>query len=80
MPPKAAPKKPAPLMPRVLLACYFVVCAAALTWPVYGWLGNTITPRVLGLPFSFAWNIGWVVMTFVVLGLFHLHTSRSGRS
>jgi hypothetical protein len=52
---------------NALFAIYVVVCLAALTWPVYDRLGNTIEPTVLGLPFSFAWVIGWVLFTFVVL-------------
>lgn len=55
-----------------LLAAYFVVCAAALVWPGYEAFGNSITPYVLGLPFSFAWNIGWILLTFGVLVSYHL--------
>ena len=63
---------------HVLLAGYFAVCAAALVWPVYSWLGNAIEPRVLGVPLSFAWNIGWVVLTFLVLLGYHLATGEEG--
>jgi hypothetical protein len=52
---------------NALFAIYVVVCLAALTWPAYERFGNTIEPTVLGLPFSFAWVIGWVLLTFVVL-------------
>jgi hypothetical protein len=55
-----------------LLAIYFVLCALALVWPGYAWLGNRVEPWVLGLPLSFAYNIGWVVLTFAVLVVFHL--------
>lgn len=55
-----------------LLAGYFAVCAVLLVWPGYAYLGNRITPYVFGLPLSFAWNVGWVVVTFVVLLSYHL--------
>ena len=55
-----------------LLGAYFVVCTAALIWPGYAWLGNRIEPRLLGLPLSFAYNIVWVVLSFVVMVVFHL--------
>lgn len=58
-------------LPHVLLAVYSVVCLAALTWPGYALFGNRIEPYVLGLPFSLAWNVGWIVVTFVVLAIFH---------
>lgn len=57
-----------------LLAVYSLLCFAALTWPGYAWLGNGVEPYVLGLPFSLAWNVGWVVLTFVVLAAYHRGT------
>jgi len=59
------------------LALYALVCLAAITWPGYAWLGNRIEPLVLGLPFSLAWNIGWVSLTFFVLGAYYLFDQRS---
>ncbi len=58
-------------VPHILLGVYAVVCLGALTWPGYALFGNTIEPYVFGLPFSLAWNVGWVVLTFVVLAIFH---------
>ena len=55
-----------------LLLVYVAVCATALVWPVYQSVGNRITPYVLGLPLSFAWNIGWILLTFGVLVTYHL--------
>jgi len=49
------------------LSIYLAVCLAALIWPVHALLGARIEPFVLGLPFSLAWNAGWVVLTFLVL-------------
>ncbi len=64
------------LVRHVLFAIYAVVCLAALTWPGYAWFGNRIEPFVLGLPFSFAWIIGWVLLTLVVLSVYHLTGER----
>ena len=35
-------------------------------------LANSIEPYVLGVPYSLVWVVGWVLLTFVVLGLYHL--------
>ena len=63
-------------MRNLLLAIYAVLCLAAMTWPVYAWLGNRIEPYVLGLPFSLAWVVGWVLLTFVVLVVYHASGQR----
>ena len=56
---------------NLLLGGYAVSCLLAMTWPVYARFGNSIEPYVLGLPFSLAWVVGWVLMTFVVLVAYH---------
>jgi len=61
-----------------LFTTYCVVCLLASIWPGFALLGARIEPRVLGLPFSFAWVIGWVLLTFVVLILFYRTVSRRG--
>jgi hypothetical protein len=63
---------------RGLLAGYVLLCALALVWPGYAMLGNRIEPYVLGLPLSFAWNVGWVSLTFVVLVTYHLTGNEEG--
>lgn len=60
-----------------LLAVYVVVCLCAVCWPGYAAFGNSIEPFVLGVPFSLAWVVGWVLATFVVLLVYHL-TGRPG--
>jgi hypothetical protein len=55
----------------LLFALYVIVCASALTWPVYDLLGNRVEPFVFGLPFTMAWNVAWVLASFVVLALYH---------
>ena len=57
-------------LPHVLYAAYVVVCLSALLWPLYAWAGTRIEPRVLGLPFAFAWNVFWVFASFVALLLY----------
>jgi TRAP-type C4-dicarboxylate transport system permease small subunit len=56
----------------LLFASYVLCCVGALTWPGYEWLGNRIEPYVLGIPFSLAWVAGWVILSFVALGIYHL--------
>ena len=48
-----------------------VVCLLAVAAPEYAGLGNRIEPRILGVPFSLMWNVGWVGLSFIGLGLFH---------
>ncbi len=56
-----------------LLVLYAILCALALTWPGLSLLGaGRAEPYVLGLPFCFAWNVGWVICTFLVLVSYHL--------
>ncbi len=62
----------------LLFAGYVVCCLFALTWPGYAWLGNRIEPFVLGIPFSLAWVIGWVLLTLIVLVLYHAGAEREG--
>lgn len=55
-----------------LFALWVACCLAALVWPGYALLGNRIEPRVLGVPFSLAWVVGWVLASFVALALYHV--------
>ncbi len=54
-----------------LFAVYALCCVAAITWPGYAWLGNRIEPFVLGLPFSLAWIMGWVLLSLAALVAYH---------
>ena len=63
---------------RFLLIAYFTVCTIALVWPVYARIGNHLQPFVLGLPLSFAWVIGWVLMTFAALIAYHFSGGERG--
>ena len=63
---------------NALFGLYALCCLLAMTWPGYAHFGNAIEPYVFGLPFSFAWVIGWVLATFVVLVVYH-NTGREDR-
>ncbi len=57
--------------PHALLAAYLFVALLGLAWPGPEWIAGRVRPFVVGLPFAFAWNIGWVLLTFGVLCLYH---------
>lgn len=59
---------------RALFFGYLCVCALALTggYALFG-----VGAPVLGLPRPFAYNIGWVALTFLVLLAFHLTEPKS---
>lgn len=59
-------------MRNLAFLLYALVCLAAITWPGLGWLTARAPALVLGVPTSLAWNVGWVVLTFFVLGAYHL--------
>ena len=66
-----SPERRGPRLRDVLFGLYALCCLFALTWPGYDWLGNRIEPFVLGLPFSLAWVLGWVALSFVALVIYH---------
>ena len=56
--------------PLLAFLAVTVVSGLALVWPVYPF-ASSIRPYVLGLPFSFAWVVGWLVVMFVALVLLY---------
>jgi hypothetical protein len=52
---------------HIVFGIWVAVCLAALCWPGYPLFGNSIEPRILGVPFSLTWVIGWVMAS--TLGL-----------
>lgn len=46
------------------------ISGLALIWPVYP-LAADIRPYLFGLPLSFAWIVGWLVVMFVALVLLY---------
>jgi hypothetical protein len=45
---------------------------------VYAWAGARIEPRIVGVPFSMAWVILWVLLTLVALVLYETFRGRAG--
>jgi TRAP-type C4-dicarboxylate transport system permease small subunit len=66
-----SPEARRPRLRDVLFGLYALCCLLALIWPGYDWLGNRIEPYVLGVPFSFAWVVGWVLLSFAALVIYH---------
>ncbi len=50
---------------------YFAGSTVMLVGPVYGWLGNSVEPRVLGLPWSLVYVLMIIAANFVVLAALH---------
>ena len=60
---------------RAFTGIFFAAFLIAVTWP--GFIPfNRLTPRVFGLPLSFAWPALWVVAAFLVLLLLDWSESR----
>ena len=55
-----------------LSIAYFFVALACLVWPVFPALGNSIDPRVWGLPWSLTYVLGIVVCNALVLGALYV--------
>lgn len=50
---------------------YFVASTIFLVAPVFTWLGNSVEPRVLGLPWSLVYVLGVIAANFVVLAVLY---------
>lgn len=73
-----APRPPSRTTQRArrLAVIFFVLTFVALVWPVYPQFGG-IAPTVLGVPFSLAYVVGWLLACFgVQLGLYLWESSR----
>ncbi len=66
-------------LPHVLYGVFTVLCLTALVWPVYPWISSRVEARPFGLPFPFAWNILWVVLSFFALFLYDRSNRRGER-
>lgn len=62
---------PRPAVRTIAAIAYFAVSTVMLVGPVYGWLGNSIEPRVLGLPWSLVYVLVVIAANFVVLAILH---------
>lgn len=47
-----------------------VTSGLALIWPVYPFAAD-LRPYIFGLPLSFAWVVGWLMVMFVALVLLY---------
>lgn len=61
-------------LPHVLFALHSVLATLCVVGPGYKWWGASAKPFVLGLPFSLAWAIGWLISVFVSLLLYERWT------
>jgi hypothetical protein len=61
---------------RTACLTVFLLTTLSLLWPVYPAVSG-IRPYVLGLPFSFAWIVGWLVVMFGALVVLYRHDSVS---
>ena len=60
-----------PLLARVA-PLFFVATTALLVWPLYPWLGNTIEPRVFGVPWSLMYVLGVILLDAAALTALYL--------
>ena len=63
--------------PHVAFGVFVGVAVLAVTWPGAKLFG-TADPRVLGLPFSLAWIVMWVLAMFVALLWYERATGEDG--
>jgi hypothetical protein len=66
-------------LPELCLGVFVVVLLFCLIGPGYSWWGARVEPLVLGLPFSLAWHVAWVIASCLALFLYH-RAVRSRRS
>lgn len=62
-----------------LIGLYLIACFGAQIWPIASF-ANRVEPRILGLPFIFAWYVGGVFAVFIgLLALYHTEQRRARR-
>ena len=49
-----------------------LLIALALIWPGPILFASRIEPLIFGLPPALAWNVGWVLVSFLALLTYHL--------
>jgi amino acid transporter len=64
----------------VALGLYLAACGLCSVWPGLALFAGRERPFVLGLPFSLAWSVAWILATFVALALYHVARSRRSRT
>ena len=62
-----------------LVIGYFIVAVLSTMWPIYPFF-NRIRPLILGMPFSLAYLVFLVILSFLVLvSLFSWEQKRDGK-
>lgn len=56
--------------PMRAFTVFTIVMLALVTFPLYG-VANAVEPMILGLPFSMAWVVFWILVEFVGLIAFY---------
>lgn len=56
--------------PTRMFTAFTVAMLVLVTFPVYG-IANSVEPMILGLPFSMAWVVFWILVEFVGLIAFY---------
>ncbi len=59
-------------MRTAFFAVYVAVATSMLVWPLYPAFAGDTETRVLGVPLSLAWHVGWVLATFAALVAFEV--------
>jgi len=51
---------------KIFWLLFFVVVFCAQVWPIY-MIGNRVCPLILGMPFSMAWIVLWIIIELIGL-------------
>jgi hypothetical protein len=57
-----------------------ILALCCLTWPGYELLAARIEPMVFGVPFSLAWVVIWILLTFGFMALYHWRRGAGDRA
>ncbi|HSR51820.1 MAG TPA: DUF3311 domain-containing protein [Acidobacteriota bacterium] len=58
-------------------AAFFILAFFAMLWPIYPSFSR-IEPRLLGMPFSLVYLVGWLLACFFLILAIYLWESRRG--
>jgi hypothetical protein len=62
------------------LVVFVILALCCLTWPGYELLAARIEPMVFGVPFSLAWVVIWILLTFGFMALYHWRRGAGDRA
>jgi len=60
-----------------IFSVFFIICVLAVIFPFYA-VANRVTPYIMGMPFSMAWIVIWIILLFIGLVLLYAWESRTG--